>query len=144
MRIVPVILFLLCRMLSAADSTEAVTREILALERQAMDGFQAGNPDLALAMVDPEITYFHVVTNQRVEGLPALKALFEPYRGRPLFDTYQIAEPKLQLAGDVAILTYTLVQTRAGEATRWHGTQIYRHKKEGWRVLHSHWSAVRQ
>ena len=142
MRTVPVILFLLCG-LNAADSNESVTREILALERQTMDGWQAGNPDPTLALADSEITYFHAVTSKRVDGLPALKAMFEGYRGRPLFDTYQITEPKLQLAGETAILTYILVQTRAGETTRWNATQIYQRKKEGWRVIHSHWSATR-
>ena len=129
-------------MSSGADPNEATKREILAMERKAMDGWQAGNPDPALEISDPEITYFHAVTDKRIEGLPALKALFEPYRGMPLFDSYEMAEPKVQLAGDTAVLTYVLVRHVGGATTRWNTTQVYQRKKEGWRVIHAHWSTT--
>ena len=61
--------------------------EILALERRAMDGWLKGDPDPVLAITDPDISYFHVMTEKRIDGLPALKALFEAYRGTPLFDS---------------------------------------------------------
>jgi ketosteroid isomerase-like protein len=130
----------LCAALPAADQNDTTTREILALERQAMDGWQNGNPDPTLAVADPEITYFHVVTDKRLEGLPALRALCEGYRGRPLFDSYELAEPKVQTSGDTAILTYILVMRMGTATTRWNATQVYQRKKEGWRVIHSHWS----
>lgn len=133
----------LCGVLAAADQNEATAREILALERKAMDGWKVGNPDPTLAMSDPEITYFHVVTNKRLDGLPALQALFEGYRGRPLFDSYEMAELKVQTSGDTAILTYFLVMHAGAATTRWNATQVYQRKKEGWRVIHSHWSATK-
>jgi hypothetical protein len=127
---------------AAADGNEAIAREVVALERQTLDGWQVGNPDPLLAISDPEITYFHVVTDKRLEGLPALRALFEGYRGRPLFDSYEMAEPKVQASGDTAVLTYTLVRHVGTAATRWNATQVYQRKKEGWRIIHSHWSAT--
>ena len=130
-------------MLAAADGNEATAREVLALERTALDGWQVGNPDPLLAISDPEITYFHVVTDKRLEGLPALKALFEGYRGRPLFDSYEMEAPRVQAGGDTAILTYTLVRHLGAATTRWISTQVYQRKKEGWRIVHSHWSATR-
>jgi hypothetical protein len=53
----------LCGVLAAADPNEAVAREILALERTALDGWQKGNPDPLLAISDPDITYFHAMTD---------------------------------------------------------------------------------
>ena len=129
--------------LAAADGNEATAREILALERTTLDGWQVGNPDPLLAISDPEITYIHVVTDKRLEGLAAVKALFEPYRGRPLFDSYEMAEPKVQASGDTAVLTYVLVRHLGATTTRWNATQVYQRKKEGWRIIHSHWSATR-
>jgi hypothetical protein len=129
--------------MAAADPTEATTREILAMERKALDGWQVGNPDPALEISDPEITYFHTVTDKRVDGLPALKALFEAYRGISLFDSYEMAEPKVQLSGDTAVLTYLLVRHVGAATTRWNATQVYQRKKAGWRVIHSHWSATK-
>ena len=122
----------------------AVTDDILALERKAMDGLQVGDPDPSLAAAAPDITYFHTVTNKRLDGLPAVKALFDQYRGRPLFDSYEISEPKVQTAGDIAILTYILVQHLQGNTARWNATQVYRKTGDGWRVIHSHLSAARE
>ena len=137
------VLAALCGVLAAADPNEPIARELMAMERKTMDGWQVGNPDPTLAIADPDITYFHVVTEKRVDGLPALKALFEGYRGRSLFDSYEIADPKVQVSGDVAVLTYILVQHRGMEIARWNASQVYQHKKEGWRVIHSHWSVTR-
>lgn len=127
---------------AAAGQDEAADRQILALERKALDGWQAGNPDPCLALMDPGVTYFHVVTGQRLDGLAAVKTLFEGYRGKSLFDSYEMSGPKLQGDGDTVVLTYILVRHVGGEVTRWNSTQVYQRKKDGWRVVHSHWSVT--
>jgi hypothetical protein len=129
--------------LAAADPNEAVAGDILAMERKALDGWQVGNPDPVLEACDPEITYFHAVSDKRIDGLPALRALFETYRGMPLFDSYEMAGPKVQSAGDTAVLTYVLVRHAGGATTRWNATQVYQRRKAGWRVIHSHWSETK-
>ena len=129
-------------MWDASASGADPAQEILALERRAMDGWLTGNPDPQLSISDPQITYFHAVVEKRIEGLPALKELYERYRGIPLFDSYEILNPKVQVAGDVAVLTYQLAQRNGAVTTYWNGTQVYRKKEEGWRVIHTHWSAA--
>jgi ketosteroid isomerase-like protein len=133
----------LCGSSTAADLNSDTARAILALERGAMDGWLKGDPDPFLAISDPEITYFHVMTTQRLDGLPAVKALYEAYRGRPLFDSYEIVDPMVQTGGEVAVLTYILVQRNGEAANRYNATEVYQRKKDGWRVVHSHWSATR-
>jgi ketosteroid isomerase-like protein len=133
----------LCSVLAAADTNQTTEREVLALERKALDGWQAGNPDALLAISDSEITYFHAVIDKRLDGLPAVKALFESYRGRPLFDDYEMAEPKVQASADTAVLTYILVRHIGAVTTRWNATQVYQRKKDGWRIIHSHWSETK-
>ncbi len=123
-----------------APPQKDVATEILALERRAMDGWLKGDPDPALAITDPDITYFHIMTEKRIDGLPLLKALFEGYRGTALFDSYEIVDPKIQTGGDSAVLTYILVRHNGTVTSRWNSTQVYQRKKEGWRVIHSHWS----
>jgi hypothetical protein len=128
-----------------AQSEAGPAREILALERQAMDGWLKGNPDPQLAISDPEITFIHdAVLDKRIEGLAALRQVYEPYRGMPLFDSYEILEPKVQSSGGVAVLTYQLVRHAGGAITRWNATQVYQRKGDSWRVIHSHWSAAKQ
>jgi hypothetical protein len=119
-------------------------QEVLALERRAMDGWLKGDPDPQLAISDPEITYIHAVVDKRVEGLAALKELYEQYRGMPLFDSYEILYPRVQTAGDVAVLTYRLSRRIGSATTFWNATQVYCRKKEGWRVIHTHWSAAKE
>lgn len=133
----------LCGMAVAADTDAQIARELLALERQAMDGWAKGNPDALLAISDPEITYFHVMTDKRLDGLPAVKALYEGFRGTSLFDSYDIVDPKVQVSGDVAVLTYIFVRRVGEAASRWNATQVYQRKKDGWRVIHSHWSMTK-
>ncbi len=124
------------RLPSATDTMS----EIVALERKAMDGWIQGNPDPLLAVADADITYFHVMTEKRVDGRAALMALVEPYRGRALFDSYDMLEPKVQAGGSTAVLTYILLRRNGSVTSRWNATQIYQKKAEGWRVIHTHWS----
>src|ERR1035438_8558990 len=90
------------------DSAALTERELIAMERASMDGWLKGDSGPMLSAADPDITLFHVMTQQRLDGVAAVKALYEPYAGRPLFDSYQIENPKVQTAGDVAILSYQL------------------------------------
>lgn len=123
-----------------ADPAADSAAEILVLERRAMDGWLRGDPGPQLAITDPQITYFHAVVDSRLEGLDAVKALYERFRGTPLFDSYEILTPKVQVSGEVAVLTYRLAQHVGTVTTIWNATQVYQMKKEGWRVIHTHWS----
>ncbi len=124
------------------DPAAPVERELIAMERASMEGWLKGDSGPMLAASDPDITLFHVMTQQRVDGSAAVKALYEPYAGRPLFDSYQIENPKVQAGSDMAILTYRLV-THNGTATNtYNATEVYQKKKSGWRVIHSHFSAT--
>lgn len=124
---------------SPVASTE---RELIAIERASMDGWLKGDSGPMLSAADPDITLFHIMTQQRVDGVAAVKALYAPYAGRPLFDSYRIENPKAQSGSDMALLTYQLVTNNGGVARTWNATEVYRKTSAGWRVLHSHFSAV--
>jgi len=127
-----------------AEANDQILRDLVALEHQAMDGWIAGNPDPAMALADAGITYIHAAADKRLVGLPAVKALYERFRGTPLFDKYEILDPQVQVAGPVAVLTYRFVRHNGTAAEEWNATQVYERKQEGWRVIHAHWSQVRQ
>ena len=126
-----------CATLGAAELTE---QTIVAMERRAMDGWLRGSPDELLEISDPEITYFHSTPATRLVGLAAVKALFEGYRGQPLFDGYELVDPKVVVSGSVAVLTYELATRNGSLARRWHATEVYREGPAGWRIIHSHFS----
>jgi len=116
-------------------------RELLALERASLDGWLKGDAGPMLAAADPEITLFHVMTPGRLEGIASVRELYAAYNGRPLYDSYQIASPKVQAGADIAVLTYQLV-TRNGDGTqRYNATEVFQRKSAGWKVIHSHFSA---
>jgi hypothetical protein len=122
-----------------SDSTENV---ILALERRGMEGWLAGNPDPFLAMSDPKITFVHAALGTRLDGLDAVKAVYETYRGRPLFDSYRIISPKVVLAGNTAVLSYEFETHNGSLARRWFATSIYQKGDTGWLIVHAHFSQV--
>ncbi len=133
----------LCGLWASADQAADAAAQVIALERQAMDGWLRGDPDPQLAITDPQITYFHAVTDTRLEGVQALRELYEQYRGTPLFERYEMLSPKVQVCGDVAVLTYRLARYTGTGTTYFNGTQVYQRKKAGWRVIHTHWSAAK-
>jgi ketosteroid isomerase-like protein len=132
----------LCAPNSLAASDDTTAREILALEHRIMDGWFKGDPDPFLALADSDITYFHIMTASRLDGLPAVRTLVEPYRGKPLFDSYEINDAKVQAAGDMAVLTYNYVTHNGAATRRWNATQVYQRKQSAWRLIHSHFSAT--
>jgi hypothetical protein len=132
----------LCSMSGFQDSTAQTERELVAMERAAMDGWLKGDPGPMLAASDPDITLFHVMTPQRVDGVAAVKELYAPYGGKPLFDSYQIVNPKVQAGGDMAILSYQLVTHNGDVTQKWNATEVYQRKKAAWKVIHTHFSAT--
>ena len=129
--------------LASAPPETDTARQIIALERKALEGWLAGDPEPALALADPAITYYHVMTDRRLDGIAALRAVCEPYRGMPLYDRYEMEDPKVQLAGDAAVLSYILVRHSGGAVSRWNSTQVYRRSEAGWRVIHAHLSQTK-
>jgi len=124
------------------DSAASTERELLAIEHASMDGWLRGDSGPMLAASDPDITMFHVMTLERLDGVAAVKALYAPYAGRPLFDSYRIENPKVQSGGDMAILSYQLATQNGGVTRKWNATEVFLKKKAGWRVIHSHFSVV--
>lgn len=132
----------MCCMYGFQNSAAQTERELVAMERSAMEGWLKGDAGPMLAAADPDITLFHVMTERRLENAAAVKELYAGYGGRPLFDSYRIDNPKVQAGADMAVLTYQLI-TRNGDVARtWNATQVYQRKAAGWKVIHSHFSAV--
>ena len=128
-----------------AGSEGNVTGEILGLERRALDGWLTGAPERQLAIVDPEITYIHsAAATTRINGIVPLQKLYNGFRGTPLFDSYDIMDPHVRTSGTTAVLTYRLTRRRAAATDHWNATQVYEKQTSGWRVIHSHWSEVKE
>lgn len=132
----------LCGLLAYQNPAAPVERDLIAIERASMDGWLKGDSAPMLSAADPDITLFHIMTLQRADGVDAVKALYKSYDGRPLFDSYQIDNPKVQAGGDMAVLTYQLVAQNGPMTRRYNVTEVFRKKAGAWRIVHSHFSAT--
>ena len=122
-----------------------ITEELVALECKAMDGWQIGDPDPALAVLDPAATMFDPSAREMLDGRAAIAQLYEKYRGKPFWDSYEILDPRVQtMRGGAAVLTYSFIMRNRDGSSRWNATAVYKQTQGGWQLLHAHWSKATQ
>jgi ketosteroid isomerase-like protein len=136
----PVLGLALFTALAVAEDFKPET--IIALERAALDRWGKGDPEGFLETAAPDVTYFDPSTEKRVDGLAAMKELMIRVRGKIKIDRYEMLGPRVQRFGDVAILTYNLVNYRNGESiiARWNSTEVYVRRQGKWKIVQSHFS----
>ena len=147
-RFVLIVLFTpVCMGRGAAQTAEqARDSDVIATERAAIERWGRGDPDGFLTTYAPEVTYFDPTTERRVDGLPAMTALLAPLRGQIRIDRFEMLNPKVQRHGDVAVLTYNVVNYQKQQdgterqTARWNSTAVFRRIDGKWRTIHSHFS----
>ena len=118
---------------------------ILSQELDALTRWSHGDPWGYIDLAAPEITYFAEGIDTLIVGYDAFKAVNEPFEGKFNIPTIKIRNPKIDMHGDIGILTYTLInQDKDGQETsRWKSTEIYEKRDDGWKLVHSHWTIVK-
>jgi ketosteroid isomerase-like protein len=128
---------------------DAVLEELVALERSALDRWIIFDPDGYLGLYAPDVTYFDPTTQRRVAGLTAMQTRLAPMKTmKPPFSDprYELIEPRVQRHGDVALLTFNLINYgklsdgAERELARWNSTEVYSRVNGQWKIIHSHWS----
>ena len=123
--------------------------QILMLERAALDRWGKGDPGGFLELYANDITYFDPLTARRIDGHQAMADYYEPWAGKIQIPRYEVLNPEVVLIGDMALLTYNLVNyirdVNGVESvgTCWNSTSVYQRRAEKWKVIHSHWSFTR-
>jgi ketosteroid isomerase-like protein len=117
-----------------------IASHILALERAALDRWGKGDPGRFLDLSAAGVTYFDPFTEHRLDGHAALSAWYEPIRGKIQIDRDEIADPRVQVVGDIAILTFRFVSQGSEGTARWNATEVYQRFGEEWKIVHTHWS----
>ena len=133
-------------------SVDSVTKDLIALERVALDRYITMDPEGYLSLYAPEVTYFDPSTERRLDGLKAMQEFLRPMKTAKRRFTkprYEILGPKVQLYGDVALLTFNIINygkppNRPEQAlARWNTTEVYRRVDGKWVIVHSHWSFIK-
>jgi len=128
-------------MSSAGLSPTSVEQEIIELERAALARWLDGDPSGFLEISDEEVVYFDPFVERRIDGFAALRDYYEPLRGKIHAERFEILNPLVQHAGELAVLTFNFVSYGGNEnALRWNCTEVYRRRAEGFRIIQTHWS----
>ena len=127
-------------MANSKEHALTASETLLVLERAALDRWGKGDPDGCLEISAPEVTYFDPFLEQRLDGIAALAAWYAPIRGKIRIDRDQIIDPRVQLYGETAVLTYRYDSHGSESAMRWNCTEVYHRYAGNWKIVHTHWS----
>ena len=128
---------------SARDDAAPV---IIALEQGALARWGKGDPGGYFEIMASSTTYFDPTLARRIDGIDALHALIDPFKGKIHVERAEMIDAKVQQQGDVAVLTFNLVShgARFGDGpkgdVRWNSTEVYQRISGQWKIIHSHWS----
>ena len=128
---------------------EGVLGEVMALESAAMERWRKGDPWGFIGIYAPEVTYFDTGTPQRLNGLDALRAEYAQREGKILYDVMDFIAPRVQVCGELAVLTYRFFSTQLNpdgsisSRIPWNCSEVYVRIAGQWRIVHNHWSFIR-
>lgn len=123
--------------------------DVIAIERASLERWIKGDPGGFLSNYASDVTYYDPSQERRIDGLKAMTAYLAPLRGKISIHRFEMLNTKVQRYGDVAVLTYNVVNYQRQPdgkevpTTRWNSTAVF-HRLEGkWREVHSHFSFTR-
>ncbi len=122
------------------DRETDVAPRIIALERSALDRWGKGDPSGFLELSAPDVVYFDPFVERHLDGLEALTRYYEAARGRIRIDRYELLNPKVQVYGDTAVLTFNSVSYKGDTLSRWNCTEVFRRQGDRWLIIQTHWS----
>jgi ketosteroid isomerase-like protein len=128
---------------ASAAQADKDAQAILAVERGAFERWAKGDLNGFLDASDPEVDYFDPVVETRLEGLPALRALYDPMQGKFHVDRWEMINPRVIVSGDMGVLTFNFVSYSNCRTERWNTTEVYRRKNGQWKIVHTHWAPTK-
>lgn len=113
---------------------------VIALEQAALERWSNGDPDGFLEIYAEDISYFDPFTETRLDGIEALQSLYDQFRGQFQIDRFEMIDPRVQFAGDAALLTYRFDSEGSEGPKQWNTTEVYQWISDEWKIVHSHWA----
>ncbi len=129
---------------ATAGRPDAVGETLIAMERAALDRWGKGDPDGFLEISAPQVTYFDPFIERRIDGIEGLRRHYDAIRGQVSIDRYELLNPKVEAAGDMAVLSFNFVSWTGKDEHRWNCTEVYRCMEGRWRIVQTHWSLTKK
>src|SRR5512140_2491832 len=99
------------------NQPENIPSLIISLECAALDRWIHGDPSGFLEICAPDVVYFDPYRERRVDGLEALRRIYDELRGKIFAERFELLNPCVQQVGDAAVLTFNFASYQAsGEA----------------------------
>ena len=128
---------------SVPSIEEDMKAAIIALEKQALELWNAGNPDGFIELSSDDVVYVDPAFAHKIEGKKALEKYYDTIRGKVKIDLYKMIDPVVRLSSGMAVLIYDYQAHRDGQIFRMHCTEVYRSDSfNQWKITHTHWSFV--
>ena len=129
----------------ARKNYKLVEQLILAKEKMLLDEWGKGNTMIFPQNNATEITYFDPSLEKRINGIKEFTDLLKPIENKFTIEKYEMLNPKVQVHGEVAVLSYNLVDySKNPEGVEqkhlWNSTEVYKKINNDWKIIHSHWS----
>ncbi|MGC8779534.1 MAG: nuclear transport factor 2 family protein [Anaerolineae bacterium] len=138
------------------DDTQIIEQEVLAVLDRQLRSIWAGDLATYRATTAPDVTFFEwYISTQRIDGLDfhlretdANRRAAEGLRqgGRRYEIEHEVLAPKVQLYGDIAIVTYTLLMRYVTDEgvrhTEHNETRVFHRREAGWQLVHCHKSPM--
>jgi ketosteroid isomerase-like protein len=130
--------------------------ELLALLDAHLKSIWAGDLETYRATTAEDVTFYEwYISTPRIDGLDfhlretaANHRAYEDRRsgGQRYEVDHEVLQPKVQIFGDIAIITYTLLMRYATSQevrhTEHNETRVFHHRANGWLLVHCHKSPM--
>jgi ketosteroid isomerase-like protein len=136
-------LFFMTKGTSVESSQQAIAAAIIAREKGSLEAWQRKDKAYFADFLADDATFFsfespYLETEPKVNFLPK----FEQYADMIKFNDFQMYNPRVQVYGDTAVLTYnsSVNASFAGQPVNYTAkvTSVYVKQGNTWRVVHGH------
>lgn len=116
-------------------------RELIRLEREQVADFNRHEIRALLSHFDRGFVGFSSTRHERISGSAQLSNTFRHYMNVSPKVRYAISEPRVQMLGENAVVTfYWKVQLAPGHSIEGRGTHVFAKKGKQWKIVHEHFS----
>ena len=136
-------LFFITKSTSAESNQQAIAAAIIAREKASIEAWQRKDKAFFADYLADDSTYFssmnpYLETDPKTNFLPKFEQYVELFK----FHEFQMYNPRVQVYGDTAVLTYnsSASVSMGGQVMQYtaKATSVYVKQGNTWRVVHSH------
>jgi len=137
------LVFLSARSASADPSQQAIVDAIIAREKASVEAWRKKDKAFFADFLADDCTYYgpnspYLETEPKVNFLPKFEQMTEMFK----YVDFQMYNPRVQVYGDTAVLTYntSVMINMGGQPVSYNGkmTSVYVKQGNTWRVVHGH------